>query len=295
VGQYVSRVGEGWDGPGRNAVELGYSFAQLTVRLPPEQARAEILRALAAWASHVDVNFVPVEDPAAPRSLNLLFAAGWHGDGFPFDGRGGVLAHAFYPSPPNPEPVAGDIHFDDDEPWSAGGPADLFTIALHEVGHALGLGHSDVPGAVMYPYYRRSAGLTREDIAAVQELYAVRSQPPKEQPAPAPAPAPPPQTPPQPGPGRDTTAPSITILVPGSPTVLTSAASVVLRGTATDSSGVVEVTWSASSGAAGAALGTAYWNTGEIPLREGINTITIRARDTAGNVAWRAVIITRRH
>ena len=305
VGQYIARMGEGWDGPGQNAAELGYFFERLTGRLPEQPAQSEILRALREWATYARLTFAPAAGRAAPRTLNFLFASGPHGDPFPFDGRGRVLAHTFYPAPPNPESIAGDLHFDDDEPWGVGEGIDLFSVVLHEAGHALGLGHSDKPGAVMYPYYRRAAGLTVEDIAAIRELYAARvGDPPAVPPSPPPAspnpPANPPPAPPKapsptpPPTGGDTVAPTLAILSPASTSLLTYAATISLRGTASDNVGVVEVTWSDSTGASGRAQGTTYWSTPDLPLREGTNTLTIRARDAAGNAGWRTAMVTRK-
>lgn len=50
----------------------------------------------------------------------------------------------------------------------------FFAVAVHEFGHSLGLSHSSVPGAVMYPYYQTLEGelkLSSDDIAGIQAIY----------------------------------------------------------------------------------------------------------------------------
>jgi Matrixin len=103
--------------------------------------------------------------------ITLGFATGDHGDGYPFDGPSGVLAHAFYPA------YGGDVHFDDAETWTTNGSGGFSfpAVALHELGHSLGLDHSFVAGAAMLPYYSGQAYLSEDDVLGIQELYAIRS------------------------------------------------------------------------------------------------------------------------
>jgi hypothetical protein len=281
VGQYVL-VGNGWSGAGAGVVQLAYVFTQLSVKLPVAAAQSEIVRAFQEWAKYANVQFVPGTGATGNQTVSILFAQGLHGDNYPFEPGSPVLAHTFFPSPTDPEPLAGDMHLNEDQDWHIGTDIDLYTVALHEAGHALGLGHTDDPSTIMYPYYRFGAGLSSGDIAGVQALYG------------SPDTSTPPVTPPvTPPPSLPAPTPlSLAITNPVGTSVTTTASSISLSGTASGGTGTLQVVWSNNQGGSGPAAGSANWSVASVPLAMGANTIIVLATDGAGNSASASITVT---
>jgi hypothetical protein len=164
----------GWDGLGLGTASLTYHFNTLTqdTGLTDTLVRAAVLSALDAWAQVVAITFTETPYASLTRSLDI----GWSSDTYgpwtaPFPS--GALALSYYPTPNNMEPLAGNIYFNDAYTWSLDGSGfDIFSVALHEIGHTLGLAHSDDPTAVMYSGYRQVTALASDDIAGIRTLYA---------------------------------------------------------------------------------------------------------------------------
>ena len=131
--------------------------------------------AFATWAAAAPLTFTEVGLHQHPDVV-----IGWRTAGDPDFDLAGKLAHADFPpgcgvvSDVLPKPV----HFNDSTVnWTLG---DLFfshdveSVALHELGHILGLHHSDVDDAVMAPTLTSSSTrrvLAADDLAGITHLY----------------------------------------------------------------------------------------------------------------------------
>ncbi len=151
---------------------LTYAFENSSADLPDEQARNLVRVAFEEWSSVSPLRFTEVL-PAQNPTFTIGWHSGVHGDSDAFDGPGNVIAHAFFP-PPCGGVHAGKMHFDEDEIFTASAASglNLQAVALHEIGHLLGLGHSDDTNAIMFPTYSSSRlNLAEDDIAGIQAIY----------------------------------------------------------------------------------------------------------------------------
>nr|XP_025870526.1 matrix metalloproteinase-9 [Vulpes vulpes] len=94
--------------------DITYWIQNYSEDLPRDVIDDAFARAFAVWSAVTPLTFTRVYGPEA--DILIQFGVREHGDGYPFDGKNGLLAHAFPPGPG----IQGDAHFDDEELWTLG-------------------------------------------------------------------------------------------------------------------------------------------------------------------------------
>ncbi|GMS98199.1 hypothetical protein PENTCL1PPCAC_20374, partial [Pristionchus entomophagus] len=135
--------------------ELTYSIDNWYSSMTRDDIRDVIVDAFGIWSEMTPLTFKEVG--IGQGDIRIRFGSRSHGDPWPFDGNGGVLAHATFPE-------NGQLHFDSDEHWVRvvttedvrNSHTDMLAVAIHEIGHALGLDHSHDDNSIMAPFYKKT-------------------------------------------------------------------------------------------------------------------------------------------
>ena len=162
----------GWDGPGQGSADLSYYIGNAPSGVSQQAFESAIETALDAWSEVVDIEFTQTDQPNQFDSLDFTSRN--------IDGNGGTLAQAYFPDDVNSPRIAGDVQFDTADNWEVGNQQgrqafDLVWVAVHEIGHALGIDHLDHSDSVLAPFVSASqefVGLSNHDVEAALEIYA---------------------------------------------------------------------------------------------------------------------------
>jgi len=131
-----------------------------------------LVRALEQWEGACALRFEVVE---AARGANIVLHFG------AIDGPGQTLAQSYLPCGATATTLLAQ-QYDPAEAWTE---EMLYLCMIHELGHAIGLGHSPNPASIMYPtLHLIHSGLGEGDAAAAAALYPGAAPP-------VPTPAPP--------------------------------------------------------------------------------------------------------
>ncbi|KAH9520135.1 Matrix metalloproteinase-21 [Bulinus truncatus] len=173
LGKYIGEDGELFN---KNVVRWRLLTTGFSTRIPLEEQRATIDLAFRMWSEVIPLRFV--EDTSSDINnvdIEIAFGKGSHQNcEHDFDGSGGEIAHSWN---------IGNMHFDDEENFKSSisytpDGIYLLRVAVHEIGHVLGLTHTNKSYSIMYAIYHAEGlapqfELTLDDRHDVQQIYGV--------------------------------------------------------------------------------------------------------------------------
>ncbi len=182
--------------PWRDAMHLTLSFAPdgtdisgdssdlfqtLESQFPSDAAwQDDIIQAFQTWESVTNISIGQVPDDGAPfGTAGLMQGDPRFGDirigALPMSPE--VMSITVPPDPFMSGTLSGDMILNSAANLN---PGDLYDVALHEAGLALGLSETTDPTSVMYPVINPNASLSAGDIQNIQSLYGVRAPDPND-------------------------------------------------------------------------------------------------------------------
>ena len=152
-------------------------FQTMNAKFATATWELQIQKAAAIWQAVANINLAQVSDDGSREAIN-----GNQQDDPRFgDIRigavnlgTGALGETFLPPPFNGGTDAGDMFLNSNPiaNWHINSAYDLETVAIHEFGHALGLGQSQITTACMYAYYNGTKqSLTSDDVAGIRSVW----------------------------------------------------------------------------------------------------------------------------
>ncbi len=158
--------------------ELSYRLNSYSTDTKQKWQKRAVTVALRAWQWRLkNLHFRLERNPDAHVDINVEFEDLDH-----FDGKKGVLAHAYYPGQGD---ISGDCHINDEWNWVPGvhlatlSKPPLVPILIHEFGHSIGLTHDSFDKTdIMYPSFnlgQKKNRIGQHSIERAQSRYGKRN------------------------------------------------------------------------------------------------------------------------